>query len=137
MYFAFISIFIFVGQENHYFLVVMSLFAAFMLYLEFIQMTIVGLGDYLGSIFNWLDISSFSSIIVYCLVWIFTNKSYTYILLFSVFFAGLRAVTQLRCYDNTRWLIEMIIQVFIDMKAFLVLMFMINYVFALLYQIYQ
>ena len=74
---------------------------------------------------NWIDFFRSVTFIVYAMiVWIDTNeKHYNWLLIEIVVLSWIRGITYFRLFSNTRYMVNLISEVFKDMISFLILLF--------------
>ena len=86
-------------------------------------------GEFYSHIFrdmNWLDLACYGINIISLIVnWVSKESRFKYfIFVFDILFYFLRGITYLRIFKQTRYLISMILKVFIDMLSFITILFL-------------
>ena len=101
---------------------------------ELFQLCLTG-SMYFGDLWNYIDILRFSLCFVYsALFWAeYDDKMTKQILVSVAFLSMLRGISYFRLFDNTRYMINLLSEVFRDMTSFLILLAYSTYSFALIY----
>lgn len=101
---------------------------------EIYQMFLTGL-SYFTDPWNYIDISRFSICFAYCIMsWIEYDENLNkQVLVVLTFTTMLRGISYFRLFDKTRYMINLLKEVFSDMTSFIILLTYSTYSFALIY----
>ena len=105
---------------------------------ELLQMITGGLGSYLYSWWNYIDLSRFILQLVYCiLVWTNYNYATYYLLSTVIFLAFVRGGAYFRIFDYTRYYINLLLVVCWTIIPFMLIFLYTTFAFMIIFQIVQ
>ena len=125
---------------NVTFMAIMLVWTVIYVIYEGLQIAAQGL-SYFADLWNYFDLFGLLLFLLH-LVFLssgFENESSDAnpLLATGILFMCGRGVGDLRAFEGTRYLVRLIIEVFIDLPSFLVIFFMIFYLFAVLYYVME
>lgn len=90
---------------------------------------------YFTDIWNYVDLARSTACFLYCiLIWVdFDDKFSKQVLVSLIFLSMVRGISYFRLFDKTRYMVNLLSEVFKDMISFLILLSYSTYSFAIIY----
>lgn len=135
-----LAIYLTLYNKKFIILIVLTGFNIVILFLYELIVMSVDFKKYLSSPYNWIDLLTNTSLFVLVVVlnpFGFLddkNKLHNFLQTFLLLLAGGRSVTHLKVIDGMRYLIGMIIQVFVDMRYFMLLLAINIFLFGCIFE---
>lgn len=101
---------------------------------ELVQMSLTKL-IYFTDIWNYIDLARSTACFLYCiLIWVdYSDKFCKQVLVSLIFLSMIRGISYFRLFDKTRYMVNLLSEVFKDMVSFLILLSYSTYSFAIIY----
>lgn len=101
---------------------------------EILQLILTG-SSYFTDVWNYIDMCRFTTCFAYCIMYLteYSDEVNKQVLVVVTFFTMLRGISYFRLFDQTRYLINLLSEVFKDMTSFIILLTYSTYSFALIY----
>lgn len=122
------------GENSLFFVVSILTLNIILTGYEILQM-ILTKSSYFTDVWNYIDMCRFSTCFAYCIMYLteYKDEVNKQVLVLLTFFTMLRGISYFRLFDETRYLINLLSEVFKDMTSFLILLTYSTYSFALIY----
>lgn len=139
LYIVILSIFMIFEEGNDSYMVVIILLINSLLSLYEVFQVILTSSMYLKDPWNYIDVLRASLCYIYCIIDLtnYNDKLSKKLLVALTFVSMLRGVSYFRLFDTTRYLIDLLSEVFKDMYSFILILSYSTYSFALIYFIME
>ncbi|CAG9323396.1 unnamed protein product [Blepharisma stoltei] len=134
LYLVTLSLFVLYWQDNQIMLVIPFVLSIILTSYEVYQAVLSPI-DYLEDIWNYIDISRAVLFIVYTIMnWTDGDESVVYtFLMVTSFISWVRGISYFRLYPPTRYMVNLLSEVFKDMMSFLILLFYSTLAFSFIF----